>query len=110
MFSLLCIDRKDAEMTVYVTSMQDYEILPSIRAAIVNGLNKAAEAFHISGQALPVVGFHCTCGQVNYTHMIVPSTEGHWRCSATNEILALLSVQEIWFTNNNRNGKLLQYK
>ena len=100
--------QEDAEMTVYVTSMQDYEILPSIRAAIVNGLNKAAEAFHISGQAVPVVGFYCTCGQVNYTHMIVPSTESHWRCSATNEILALLSVQEIWFIN--RNGKLLQYK
>ena len=99
--------QENTEMTVYVTSMQDYEILPSIRAAIVNGLNKAAEAFHISSQAVPVVGFHCTCGQVNYTHMIVPSTEDHWRCSATNEILALLSVQEIWFIN--RNGKLLQY-
>ena len=103
--------QKDAEITVYVTSMQDHEILPSIRAAIVNSLNKAAEAFHISDQSLPVVGFHCTCGQVNYTHMIVPSTEGHWRCSATNEILALLSVQDIWFTNNILyNGKLLQHK
>ena len=103
--------QKDTEITVYVTSMQDHEILPSIRAAIVNSLNKAAEAFHISDQSLPVVGFHCTCGQVNYTHMIVPSTEGHWRCSVTNEILALLSVQDIWFTNNVLyNGKLLQYK
>ncbi len=102
--------QEDAEMTVYVTSMQDHEILPSIRAAIVNGFNKAAEAFHISGQAFPVVGFHCTCGQVNYTHMIVPSTEGHWKCSATNEILALLSVQDIWFINDVlRNGKLQIY-
>ncbi|XP_064389593.1 uncharacterized protein LOC135337585 isoform X3 [Halichondria panicea] len=92
--------KEDAELTVYINSnsMQDYQFLPFIRTAIVTGLNKAAEAFHITGQALPVVGFHCTCGQVDNTHMIVPSTEGHWRCSATNEKLALFSTQDIWFT------------
>ena len=104
--ALITLYRNDAEMTVYVTSTEDHKILPSIRQAIVNGLNKAAEAFHISGQALPVVGFHCTCGQVDNTHMIVPSKEGHWRCSATNEIIAQSSTQNVWFTKIHEKGNL----
>ncbi len=100
--------KEDAELTVCINSnsMQDYEFLPFIRTAIVTGLNKAAEVFHITDQALPVVGFHCTCGQVDHTHMIIPSTEGHWRCSATNEKLALFSAQDIWFTKTH-NGKYI---
>ncbi|XP_064398620.1 uncharacterized protein LOC135345186 isoform X3 [Halichondria panicea] len=89
---------EDAEMTVYINSMEDHEILPSIRTAIVTGLNIAAETFHISGQALPVVGFHCTCDQDNNTHMIVLSKEDHWRCSVTNEVITVSTAQDIWFT------------
>ena len=98
---------ENAEVNAYVNSIEDHELLPCIRKALVNGLNKAAEAYHISGQALPVVGFHCTCGQVDQTHMIVPSTEGHWRCSAMNKIIALSSAQIVWFTKIH-NGKLAQ--
>ncbi len=96
---------ENAEMNAYVDSIEDHELLPCIRKALVNGLNKAAEAYHIFGQALPVVGFHCTCGQPDHTHMIVPSTEGHWRCSATNKTIALSSAQIIWFTKIH-DGKL----
>ncbi len=97
---------EDAEMTVYINSMEDHEILPSIRTAIVTGLNIAAETFHISGQALPVVGFHCTCDQDNNTHMIVPSKEDHWRCSVTNEVITVSTAQDIWFTKT-YDGKLV---
>ncbi len=103
--------KKDAEMTVWVNSnsMQDYELLPFIRTAIVTGLNKAAEAFHVTGEALSVVGFHCACDQVDYTHMIVPSKDDHWRCSATNERLVLYSAQDIWFTKVHDGGKYNYY-
>ena len=106
--SLITLYRnEDAEIIVHINSMEDYEILPSIRTAIVNGLNKAAETFHISGQAPTVVGFHCTCGQIEHTHMIVPSTEGNWRCSVTNEVITVSTAQDIWFTKMYDDGKLI---
>ena len=95
---------KTDQITLYVNSVHDTELLPVIKRAVVTGISKAYAAFHHSRETPPVIGLYCRCSKVNFKHMIVSTTEDQWICSVSKESIVLSNAEKCWF-NVSHNGK-----